>query len=325
MMMMMMPLLQCWLPAVQHCGAVDKCNNATSIVAVDDSVTVTEGSSVSFNPLVNDLIPLDRTAVVTAVGIASNGTVEVQPTNVTYTPTVTGLTAAASDAFTVMVLDSAGDTSSSTTSVTILPLPPPPTFTWVTPTELQSNCSAACSETLGTEWRPVNGGSSSFEMCAGLIDLPGLGQQWLVGRTQTGQLTCTIQCATEPCWNLPPGASREEDFVFAFALNSYTDASGDIQTITFPGKCACVPCTGDECDSLYWTPSADSAGCPHPTITPQPGETFPSTVYSKICRSLEEGNFGYTGWVNTTASPDRCAVDSSGDLEYSVWCPNRTT
>lgn len=47
--------------------------------------------------------------------------------------------------------------------------------------------------TLGDTCPHVNGGSSDFAMCPGLIDMPGQGKQWLAERTLKGLLACDIQ------------------------------------------------------------------------------------------------------------------------------------
>jgi hypothetical protein len=261
---------------------------------------------------------------ITSIGTPSNGIASIGPDNtVTYTPSVTDLVTIVLDEFEVNIQDDSGAADTSTARIRILPRAQPPQFEWVTPTENQFGCDDACSA-LGTGWRFVNGGSQSFAMCAGLIDFPqarGLGQQWLVGQTTSFQTICTIQCATTPCWNLPPGASREFDFVFAGASNSFTAADGSTQLQDFPIKCACARCTGPSCDPLYWTPSANSTSCAQPTIVPQPGESFPSTAFSKICRSNQrDGTFGYTGWVDTAATPS-CRGFTMDATDYSVWCP----
>lgn len=189
---------------------------------------------------------------------------------------------------------------------------------WVTSTEVQHGCDKACQE-LGPAWRYVNGGSDAHALCAGLIDMPGVGEQWLVGHTLSDHSMCYIQCATTPCWNLPAGASYEYDWVYAGADLTYTDANDELKFKQFPAKCACTTCQGLSCDAAFWQPAADSGSCPQPTIPPQVGEAFPSTVYSSICRSNEDGSYGYTGWVNTT-SPATCSGMDMNVEDYSVWC-----
>jgi hypothetical protein len=320
--------------------AAGQCDNQV-LVANDDSITVREGKSVTFNPLDNDVIPTGQTASVTSLGMPTKGTAVRSDNAVTYTPTVTGLTEGTTDQFTVTIQDTARDSATSTTYVTILPQGTPLGYTWVTP-DSGDGCDVACAA-LGTAsgWRYVNGGTPNgdWAMCAGLIDLPdGMGQQWLVGRTTYFQSICYIKCATSPCWDLPPGAVRDPtDFIFAGALNSY-ELNGEIKLKGFPVKCACAQCTGDGCDSLYWAPSGSSSACPQPTIEPQPGEEFPSTVYSRICRSnQDDGSYGYTGWLKYFGVPVRpignrqlkdlpsefrCEGYVMSAADYSVWCPN---
>jgi hypothetical protein len=77
----------------------------------------------------------------------------------------------------------------------------------------------------------VNGGNSDTAMCAGLIDMPGARRQWLVGSTLNASITCDIQCATKPRWNIPAGATTEFDTVSAGASNVYRAADGADATV----------------------------------------------------------------------------------------------
>lgn len=93
-----------------------------------------------------------------------------------------------------------------------------PRHAWVTP---DSSCMDSC-RTLGPGWRPATGGQfckqgewcslgTTMSLCAGLIAMPGLGRLWVSGSTLASQARCDIKCPTIPCWNLPPGATHEND------------------------------------------------------------------------------------------------------------------
>jgi hypothetical protein len=294
----------------------------------DDTTTLALGESVSFQPLLNNIIPPGKAASITGLGEPLIGTATLGANNtVTYTAPVNGGSATVRFAFAVVIQDSSGTTASSQVFVTVTPghIPPSNDFTWVTPiSDVHTNCDEACSGTLGAGWRGLNGGSEEWRMCAGLVDLPeGLGQQWLVGSTVSFQLICVITCATTPCWELPAGYVREEDFVFAGAANSAQNAAGDILLKDFPLKCACTSCQGSTCDAKFWAPSSTSSTCPQPSITPQPGESFPSTVYSKICASNTDGSFGRTGWVAPSGGCSVFGTDAEFVPDYDVLCPGR--
>lgn len=51
---------------------------------------------------------------------------------------------------------------------------------WVVPASGQS-CEDAC-EAQDVGWRAINGGSNNSALCAGFINLPGFGEQWLSGK-----------------------------------------------------------------------------------------------------------------------------------------------
>lgn len=173
-------------------------------------------------------------------------------------------------------------------------LPKQPAQTWVTPTGQQS-CVDAC-RSIGPGWRIANGGQpcTSWEgfcnlaltdaMCASLLDMPGLGMQWVVGTTLGGSAPagCEIRCPTSPCWNLAPGASCTGDFVMAGRNNTYTAADGLLKywDEPVPMKCACVKCNDSDsaCQNTLWVESSKASNCPRPVIEPQAGGTFPSFV-----------------------------------------------
>lgn len=163
-------------------------------------------------------------------------------------------------------------------------------------------------------------------LCAGLIDMPGLGRQWVAGGTLGMQALCHIKCPTSPCWNLPPGASYDFESVTAGSVLAYKSADGELkmQWSGFPVKCACVNCPDNDaaCENGLWAEAAKSSSCARPAIQPQAGETFPSRVYGGICRSDEEYNLkGYTGWVGTAGSSASCRSDARDFKGFSVWCP----
>jgi hypothetical protein len=203
----------------------------------------------------NDVIPPLRNASIFSIGKPVVGTAVLGPNNtITYTSPVTGPSTALRFTFSVVIQDSSGATATSQVIVTVKPGPFPPAndLAWVTPLDSQSDCDQACRETLGADWRGLNGGNDEWRMCAGLIDLPGgAGQQWLVGSTVSFQLICFITCATSPCWDLPPGYTRTEDFVLAGASNSAQNAGGNILLKDFPLKCGCTSCSGTSCDSKF--------------------------------------------------------------------------
>jgi hypothetical protein len=161
--------------------AAGACTGA--LVANDDVFDISEGQSAVFDPLANDIIPAGNTAVVSAVGSPTCGTAQIADggQRILYT---SAATSCSSDAFTVTILDSSGTTATSMAyaSITKDALG---SFTWVTPPEDDAGgrpCDKAC-EALGKEqgWRHVNGGSNDRALCAGLIDMPGIGEQWLPG------------------------------------------------------------------------------------------------------------------------------------------------
>lgn len=192
-------------------------------------------------------------------------------------------------------------------------LPKQPEHAWVTP---NTSCLDACLN-IGPGWRTANGGQNfiSWEgfcdlaMCAGLLDMPGIGMQWVVG-TAYGRLAptgCDIRCPTSPCWNLPPGATYTYDSVAAGRNVTYTAADGVLKywDPPFPMKCACVKCDDSDsaCQNTLWVDASESSNCPSPSIQPQAGETFPSVVYGGICRNDEEqGTKGATAWLDTQAA-----------------------
>jgi hypothetical protein len=235
-----------------------------------------------------------------------------------------------------------------------LELPKQPAHAWVTPIGQQS-CLDAC-RSIGPGWRIANGGQpcTSWEgfcnlaltdaMCAGLLDMPRLGKQWLVGSIDGGRdaAACEIRCPTSPCWNLPPGASYTGDFVMAGRNNTYTAADGLLKywDEPVPMKCACVKCNDSDsaCQNTLWVETSKAFICPRPVIQPQAGETFPSFVYGGICRIDDDppgqAIRGSTGWLDTQAAVCRSAVPKTGPgwspgwpvkpgdwRNYSVWCP----
>lgn len=192
---------------------------------------------------------------------------------------------------------------------------------WVTPTTTQG-CAKACSA-LGAGWKHVSGGSKMdmSAMCAGLLDMPGVGQQWLVGSTAASLRQCQISCATSPCWKLPVGATREYDWVTAGTYTSYKALDRTLREHEFPIKCACVNCTGPDCDKMLWTPAPPGGRCRTPTIPSQAGERLPSAVYSYACRSdHQDTTHGQTGWVDATSHPSVCRNMAMKATNYSVWC-----
>jgi hypothetical protein len=285
----------------------------------------------------NDIIPPGKTAFILALGNPLVGTATIGANNTaTYTAPITGPSTTLRFTFTVTVQDNSGATSTSQVVVTVISGPVPPItgnyFTWVTPppTDDPWDCDRVCSAALGSAWRAINGGGDTWRMCAGLIDLPqGLGRQWLVGKIGVYSQFCDITCATSPCRDMPSCyVPVKTQSVFAGATNSAQNAEGDILLQEFPMKCACTSCEGSPCDAKLWTPSASSSSCPQPVIIPQPGESFPSSVYSKIWASNEGGTFDMTGWVPPShvsdTAVDGCAVDAGTAAEfvrdYDVLC-----
>jgi hypothetical protein len=209
-----------------------------------------------------------------------------------------------------------------------------PWHAWVTP---KTSCFEAC-RSISPGWRPANGGQTYKEgdhtrsmkattmvLCAGLIDMPGLGRQWVAGGTAAAQALCTIKCPTHPCWSLPPGATRDQNWVFAGAPNKYRTAGGELkaQDTPFPVKCACVNCPDDDaaCEDALWVESAKSSNCPPSMIQPQDGETFPNSMHGRICRGDETSSGkGWTGWVDAAVSPSVCRRTLADTESYSVWC-----
>jgi hypothetical protein len=64
-----------------------------------------------------------------------------------------------------------------------------PNYKWVTPTDSQTSCQAACTAIPGTGWRYINGGSPpstqpTWALCASVLDLGvPYGQQWVTGKS----------------------------------------------------------------------------------------------------------------------------------------------
>lgn len=183
-------------------------------------------------------------------------------------------------------------------------------------------CTETCAD-LGGTWRSVNSGDegAGWAMCAGLIDMPGLGQQWLVGREFKVFHACNIGCVTKPCWVVPVGAKTEFDTLYAGRTNVYkaADGSTQMQTDAFPMKCACTNCVDLVCQLSIWKPTSAAAACPQPTITADAGESFPETVYSQICR----GDDNYTGYVDRSVTPPVCHSDGMAAEKYTIWCAQR--
>jgi hypothetical protein len=154
---------------------------AEHLKANDDTFDVKEGQTAEFQPMANDVIPPGLTAVVSAVGVPAHGTAKIigSGQRVSYTSTATGFRG---DLFNVTIKDSSGTFSTSTAYANIIGQNGPDTalYAWITP-PTHGNCKAAC-ESLGKEkgWRFVNGGGGNA-LCAGLIDMPGVGEQWLAG------------------------------------------------------------------------------------------------------------------------------------------------
>ncbi|WIA07984.1 hypothetical protein OEZ85_007456 [Tetradesmus obliquus] len=328
----------CWdipaLKAVQPacCGASsvinspDTCKSTPQLTANDDFFEVKEGATATFNPLANDTIPPGTTALVSSLGLPEHGTAQIVDNGlrVSYTSTATGFT---SDAFTVTIHDSSGASATSKAHASIRASGPGVNklYTWVSPitdtTGVRLGCDKSC-ENLGKEqgWRHVNGGSDDWALCAGLFDIPGVGQQWLPGRTLYSQATCIITCATTPCFLLPDGHTTSGYLDDVFGSIPYELNSGGPAWFNPPLKCACTTCNGDvmDCMRLAWTPAADAWLCPKPSIAPQPGESNPSTVYSSIC--LDNTMAGLMGWED--AKQKMCIGSALSATNYSVWCPN---
>jgi RHS repeat-associated protein len=87
-------------------------------VARDDSATTARGVAVTVDVLENDTDPDADVLVVTEVGAADNGTVEIVADGIAYTPTAGYV---GSDQFTYTVSDGRGGTSSATVTVDVTP------------------------------------------------------------------------------------------------------------------------------------------------------------------------------------------------------------
>ncbi|MEO8107748.1 MAG: Ig-like domain-containing protein, partial [Actinomycetes bacterium] len=91
--------------------------------AVNDSRTINEDASLTFDPRANDTDPDGDSLTVTGVGTASNGAVSFTGTSVTYTPTsnFNGI-----DSFTYTISDGNGGTDTATVTVTVNAVNDPP-------------------------------------------------------------------------------------------------------------------------------------------------------------------------------------------------------
>ncbi len=96
-----------------------------SPVAVDDSDTCNEDSSVTVDVLFNDTDPENDPLRVTGVGSASNGSVSLSLPDVTYTPHSNFY---GTDSFTYYIPDDNGGSDSATVTVTVSPINDAPTF-----------------------------------------------------------------------------------------------------------------------------------------------------------------------------------------------------
>jgi hypothetical protein len=136
------------------------------------------------NVLANDYVPPATALPVTVRSVTSpvygTAVVTADKKTVVYTPPAAPMTTL-TDTFEYVIQDGVLASSvASTAKVTVTVYSAPP-YTWVTPTTTQS-CETACNA-MGTDWRYVNGGSDTWALCAGLIDLPNsLGQQWITGK-----------------------------------------------------------------------------------------------------------------------------------------------
>jgi hypothetical protein len=191
-----------------------------------------------------------------------------------------------------------------------------PAVSWVTPAE-GGTCNSS-SATLGQGWYHMNAGSNTTVLCAGLVNLPGLGPRWLGGWAPTAKAVCYIECASKPCWNTPTSdtgvvtAGLEKAW---FIAGSAKDI-GAAQSEVLPMKCACAQCK----DSLCYTWQAASWGhysapswwseygkdaCEAFKRTmngtdQQPGQNTTYAAQSYMCRSDVDELFGLTGWVDAS-------------------------
>jgi hypothetical protein len=210
-----------------------------------------------------------------------------------------------------------------------------PQCAWVTPKGIPD-----CTENnraLGSGWRPATAGrptqredygtNSTLVLCAGLIDMQGLGSQWVAGGTITRYASCNIKCPNNSCYEPAPRTSFPYSAVTAGIVIHKSDKGHLVFAESpFTMKCACVHCADRDalCENALWVKAAQSSSCAQPTIQAETGETFPSAVYSQICRNDESSNFtGNTGWVDAAVSPSVCRGLGWNATNYSVWCPAR--
>lgn len=210
-----------------------------------------------------------------------------------------------------------------------------PQYAWVTP-KGSPNCTENCGA-LGSGWRPANGGrgcldddcgmNTKMALCSGLIDMPGLGTQWVPGGTPARHASCGIKCPTNPCYLLPgaPSITYRATAVTAGKLTKAAKGHLLIMESPFPIKCACIHCADQDavCEDVLWVKAEGSSSCARPNIQPQAGEAIPSAVYSKICRNDESSKFTVNaGWVDAAVSPSVCRGLGWNATNYSVWCPD---
>ena len=91
--------------------------------AVNDSRTINEDASLTFDPRGNDSDPDGNALTVTGGGSASNGSVSFTGTSVTYTPTGNW---SGTDSFTYTISDGNGGTDTATVTVTVDAVNDPP-------------------------------------------------------------------------------------------------------------------------------------------------------------------------------------------------------
>lgn len=227
------------------------------------------------------------------------------------------------------------------------PIKRAPNVSWVVPAE-GATCNSSCA-TLGADWRDLNAGSNTTLLCAGLVNLPGLGPRWLGGWAPATKAVCYIECASKPCWNTPTAdtgvvtAAPDEAW---FMAGSAKDL-GTAQTEVFPMKCTCAQCTGPACDtwmaaswryglssppSSWWDYLRNEACNAYKNVQgadlqAQQFSSSTTAVHSRMCRIDAPELFGLTGWVDgSLAGPGnkpvcRHAMFSPSE-EFSVLCPH---
>jgi hypothetical protein len=130
---------------------------------------------------------------------------------------------------------------------------------------------------------------------------------------------CYVGCPSLPCISSYPLYTKGAVLAGGSALNTYTEA-GQTKSFQVVGKCACTLCSGTGCETGFWC--AKSSNCETPVIRPMLGESFPSALFSRVCRSdSSDGSDPYNhvaGFESSRSS--QCTAMGNPYASFSVLC-----